>query len=1015
MQLKASRYTRSVPHTNRISSSLPLLSLLNIGLEADFRRKEGRTGNLFHVEKSQGFYACRYCHWCSKLIGARCDLIFPLMCESDDGWREDFSGSFFFIGFSEEVESTSFERSDHLDVFSGGNRRNVPRHCPNMRRFRRFSAIVFLFCFFGLLTSGVSPATEKEILLEFKGNVSDDPFNVLESWAADLDPCLNFTGVFCDPSGNVEKIVLQNTSLAGVLPSSLSGLKSLGILSLYGNRFSGYIPTELREIAGLRKLNLSKNALSGPIPEFLGGLQSIRLLDLSMNSFTGEIPPSLFRNCFKTRFVSLSKNNISGSIPLSIASCTNLVGFDFSFNQLTGSFPPQVCSPPSIAYVSVRSNLLAGDLPDQLSACRSLEFLDLASNSFTGLLPFNLLGLTNMSFLNASSNLFQGMMPEIGACSNRMGTFDASGNNLIGGISPSIVNCRNIRILDLGFNQLSGSIPVRIGNLKDLKALRLGNNMIEGTIPAELGGLESLQILDLQALRLVGEIPAVLGSCKFLLELDLSGNYLQGGIPETLQNMMYLKVLDLHQNQLNGSIPMDLGNLSHLQFLDLAENNLTGPIPPPLGNLALLTHFNLSFNDLTGEIPSIPTIQQFGPNAFSHNPQLCGAPLETPCGTNSGTGSTTQGRRTKLLSVTAIIAIVAAAAILAGVCLVTIMNFRARRRRDGEILVLESTPPASTDSNIIVGKLVLFSKSLPSKYEDWEAGTKALLDKDSMIGGGSIGTVYKTNFEGGVSIAVKKLETLGRIRNQDEFEQEIGQLGNLQHPNLVAFQGYYWSSTTQLILSEFIPNGNLYQHLHVLSYPGASTSSGRGELHWLRRFRIALGTARALAYLHHDCRPQILHLNLKSTNILLDEQYEAKLSDYGMGKLLPMLDNYALTKFHTAVGYVAPELACESLRISDKCDVYSFGVILLELVTGRKPVESPAAAQVVVLCDYVRDILEKGTASDCFDRSLRGFAEDELIQVLKLGLICTSEVPSRRPSMAEVVQVLESIKPGLES
>lgn len=466
----------------------------------------------------------------------------------------------------------------------------------------------------------------------------------------------------------------------------------------------------------------------------------------------------------------------------------------------------------------------------------------------------------------------------------------------------------------------------------------------------------------------------------------------------------------MHQNRLNGSIPPSLGNNLKIQFLDLSNNSLSGSIPPSLGNLTNLTHLNVSYNKLSGTIP--PSIQHFGPYAFFNNPLLCGAPLDTPCSAK-GNGTSSTRRKTKELSNSVIVAIVAAAVIFAGVCVVYIMNIRAgRRKKVDETMVVESTPLGSTESNVIIGKLVLFSKSLPSKYEDWEAGTKALLDKECLIGGGSIGSVYRTNFEGGISIAVKKLETLGRIRSQDEFEQEIGRLGNLQHPNLVAFQGYYWSSTMQLVLSEFVTNGNLYENLHGLNYEGTSSGGSNNALFWSRRFYIALGTARALAYLHHDCRPPILHLNIKSTNILLDEKYEAKLSDYGLGKLLPVLDNYGLTKFHTAVGYVAPELA-QSLRLSEKCDVYSFGVILLELVTGRKPVESPRANEVVVLCEYVRELLESGSASDCFDRSLRGFAENELIQVMKLGLICTSEVPSRRPSMAEVVQVLESIRNGL--
>ncbi|KAG9445101.1 hypothetical protein H6P81_016441 [Aristolochia fimbriata] len=666
-----------------------------------------------------------------------------------------------------------------------------------------------------------------------------------------------------------------------------------------------------------------------------------------------------------------------------------------------------------MAYISLRSNRVEGSVPDLSSACRSLEFLDLASNSFSGSLPFGLLQLRNLSFFNASENRFRGAIPDSRSCGDQLSIFDVSMNQLSGEISSGIANCRNLRVLNLGFNMLNGSIPAEIANIKMLSVLALANNSIQGTIPVELGGLELLQSLDLHNLQLVGEVPEILSNCRFLLELDLSGNRLQGQIPRNLYNMTYLKLLDLHNNQLSGDIPSTLGQLSRLQYLDLSENYLNGSIPPELGNLTLLTHFNVSFNNLGGEIPSIPVIQQFGPSAFTHNPGLCGSPLNTRC--RAAAGASKSGR---LLSVSAIVAIVAAAAILTGVCVISVMNIRARRRRrDEEVLVLESTQPASSESNLIIGKLVLFSKSLPSKYEDWEAGTKALLDKECLIGAGSIGTVYRTSFEGGISIAVKKLETLGRIRNQDEFEQEIGRLGNLHHPNLVAFQGYYWSSSIQLILSQFVPNGNVHQHLHEQSYSGSSTGSIRSELHWGRRFRIALGTARALAYLHHDCKPQVLHLNIKATNILLDEAFEPKLSDYGLGKLLPMLGNYAFTKFHTAVGYVAPELASQglSLRYGDKCDVYSFGIVLLELVTGRKPVESPAVTEVVVLRDYVRDLLEKGSASDCFDRSLRGFSENELIQVMKLGLICTSEAPSRRPSMAEIVQVLESIKPNSES
>ncbi|KAG5593049.1 hypothetical protein H5410_043563 [Solanum commersonii] len=882
-----------------------------------------------------------------------------------------------------------------------------------MRKLGTFvHCVVLVWCLCLLELELVSPITEKEILLQFKGNISSDPFNSLASWDPNGTPCLDFSGVFCNSVGNVVKIVLWNTSLGGVLSPALAELKSLRILTLFGNQFTGNIPAEYGGIDSLWKINFSSNAFSGSIPEFLGDLPNIRFLDLSRNVYSGEIPVSLFMNCNKTRFISLSHNNLSGPIPASIGNCQSLEGIDLSFNGLSGSLPSQICDIPGLVYLSVRSNALSGLVQEQVSPCQRLELLDLGSNDFSGLAPFGVLELVNLTYFNVSSNGFEGEIVNSGTCSQRLEVLDISRNIFFGEIPLSISKCSALKYLDMAYNRINGSIPIELADLNSLSVMRLGDNLLGGTIPTELGSIEWLAVLDLHNLTLFGEIPYEISNCKLLLQLDLSGNLLVGEIPQNLYNLSNLVYLDLHHNQLNGSIPSTIGNLSNLHFLDLSQNLLSGSIPVALGDLQNLTHFNVSYNLLSGAIPSIESIKKFGPSAFFHNNGLCGDPLEVSC---SASGTTPAKGKPKL-SVSAIVAIVAASIILTGVCLITIINMKARRRRrrEDETFVVESTPLASTDSNVIIGKLVLFSKTLPSKYEDWEAGTKALLDKESLIGGGTIGSVYRTSFEGGVSIAVKKLETLGRIRNQDEFEHEVGRLGTLQHPNLVALQGYYWSSSMQLILSEFVPNGNLYDNLHGLSYPGTSTGAGNPELNWPRRFQLAVGTARALTYLHHDCKPPVLHLNVKSTNILLDTNYEAKLTDYGLSRFLPLLDNYGLTKFHNAVGYVAPELA-QSLRLSDKCDVYSFGVILLELVTGRKPVESPVANEVVVLCEYVRGLIERGAASDCFDRSLRGFAENELIQVMKLGLICTSEISSRRPSMAEVVQVLESIRNGLGS
>ena len=469
---------------------------------------------------------------------------------------------------------------------------------------------------------------------------------------------------------------------------------------------------------------------------------------------------------------------------------------------------------------------------------------------------------------------------------------------------------------------------------------------------------------------------------------------------------------NLAENKLSGPIPDNLTNLPNLAILDVSSNNLTGDIPMGFENMKSLQKVNISFNHLTGPIPASGAFANA--SEVSGNAGLCGTLIGVACPPgapkpivlNPNSTSLVHVKREIVLSISAIIAISAAAVIAVGVILVTVLNIRAQTRaRHNAAGGIESVPQSPSNEHLSLGKLVLYTRPQKATNPEWLASSaQALLNKQDEIGRGGFGTVYRAVLPDGNTLAVKKLLVASLVKTREEFEREVNLLGKVSHRNLVALQGYYWTPQLQLLVSDYVPNGNLYRRLH-------ERRDGEPPLRWEDRFRIALGTALGLAHLHHGCRPQIIHYDLKSTNILLGQNNEVQISDFGLAKLLPALDSYVMSsKFQSALGYMAPEFACPSLRITEKCDVYGFGVLLLELVTGRRPVEY-MEDDVVILCDHVRALLEESRPLSCVDIVLHPYPEDEVLPVIKLGLICTSHVPSNRPSMEEVVQILELIRP----
>ncbi|KAJ8552896.1 hypothetical protein K7X08_020289 [Anisodus acutangulus] len=874
-----------------------------------------------------------------------------------------------------------------------------------------------LFVLVPIFVEALNPSLNDDVLglIVFKSDVQD-PYGKLSSWNEEDDYPCNWNGIKCNPRSNrVSDVVLDGFSLSGRI--------SRGLLRL---QF-------------LRKLSLAKNNLTGSISVSLAQLANLRFLDLSENDLSGNIPGDYFQQCGPLRSISLAKNKISGQIPESLSSCVALASLNLSSNQFSGLVPSGIWSLNGLRSLDLSNNILDGDIPVGIEGLSNLRAINLGQNHFKGEIPEGIGGCLLLRSIDLSENSLYGEVPSTMQKLSLGNEFILRGNAFVGIVPEWIGEMKSLEILDFSENKFSGNIPTSIGKLEALKVLNMSRNSISGSLPESLSScvkllaldvshnslagiilktvsqLKSLDILDLSGNRLYGTVPAEIGGTTSLMELRLEKNALTGEIPSSIGNCSSLVSLSLSHNGLTGPIPEALAKLTYLQNVDLSFNKLTGVLPKQLGDLGHLSSFNISHNQLQGELPSNGFFNTISPYSVSANPSLCGAAVNRSCSTvmpkpivlNPNSTDSTPSivpqsirHEKKILSISALIAIGAAAVIVVGVIAITVLNIRVRSTTSCSAAAVltfsggdDFSRSPSTDANS--GKLVMFSGD-----PDFITGAHALLNKDCELGRGGFGAVYRTVLGDGHPVAIKKLTVSSLVKSQEDFEREVRKLGKVGHHNLVTLEGYYWTPSLQLLIYEFVAGGNLYKHLHE--------GSGGCFLLWNERFNIILGTAKSLAHLH---QMNLIHYNLKSSNILIDSSGEPKVADYGLARLLPKLDRYVLSsKIQSALGYMAPEFACKTVKITDKCDVYGFGVLVLEVVTGKMPVEY-LEDDVVVLCDMVRGALEEGRVEDCIDARLQGkFPADEAIPVMKLGLICTSQVPSNRPDMAEVVNILELIR-----
>ncbi|XP_010252249.1 PREDICTED: probable leucine-rich repeat receptor-like protein kinase At5g49770 isoform X2 [Nelumbo nucifera] len=813
------------------------------------------------------------------------------------------------------------------------------------------------------------------------------------------DPCVGgWVGVTCNNS-QVISIKLSSMGLEGQLSGDIGALTELQTLDLSYNRgLNGPLPAEA--IGSLKKLSnliLVGCSFSGRIPSTIGDLEELVFLSLNSNSFTGEIPPSIGK-LSKLYWLDIADNKLSGTIPVSSSSTPGLdmllhaKHFHFGKNQLSGTIPPQLFSSNmSLIHLLFDNNRLSGSIPSTLGLLEKLEVLRLDRNLLSGSVPSDLNNLKNIGDLHLSNNLLKGPM-------------------------PNLTGVDSITYLDLSNNSFTTSdIPQWILTLQSLTTLVMENTQLEGPLPQALFGIPQLQTLlkdnpichesvydqppapYCTPQRYTSSYSTKAENCtavSCLSDQKLSPTckcsypykgilYFRSPSFSDLFNTSYYGSLEnkLKETFQNCALPVDSVSLSSPRkdsdnYLDLDLEVF--PYGAERFNQSGVLNIGFVLSNQTFKPPQI-----FGPFFFM------GSPYEFFLESSSSSKNS--------VSLGVVIgAAVGGLVLLLALLFAGYLAFYQKKRAD-RVIEQNNKSFSSWDHNSS-GNIPQLKGARWFSFEELNKCTNNFSEANA-IGSGGYGKVYRGILSSGQLVAIKRAQQ-GSMQGGVEFKTEIELLSRVHHRNLVGLVGFCFQQREQMLVYEYIPNGTLKESL--------SGKSGV-RLDWARRLRVALGSARGLAYLHEHANPSIIHRDIKSTNILLDDRLNAKVADFGLSKLMGDTEkDHITTQVKGTMGYLDPEYYMSQM-LTEKSDVYSFGVLLLELITAKKPLErgKHIVREVRISIDKTKDLYGLHQLLDPaigLGTSLKGFEK-----YVDLAMSCTEETGADRPIMSEVVKEIENI------